>query len=113
MSQQNITELIKDVTCLLFLFCIKPPLQAFISLLTNMHIHTRKQVVTAESSRTRQRNYDECLEKLAAIMTEAATEPEERNMNSKTKEKFNANRLLEKKAKSMRKQERRRDYDYD
>jgi hypothetical protein len=47
------------------------------------------------------------------MMTEAATEPEERNMNSKTKDKFNAHRLLEKKAKSVKKQERRRDYDYD
>jgi protein subunit release factor B len=68
-------------------------------------------VVTSDSTRTRHRNYDECLQKLADIMVEAATAPKERNMNSKTKGRFNANRLDEKKIMSRKKDMRRMDFD--
>ena len=68
-------------------------------------------VVTCDSSRTRQRNYDECLEKLAEIMVDASTLPKERNMNSKTKGKYNLNRLDEKKMLSRKKDSRRIDFD--
>ena len=68
-------------------------------------------VVTSDSTRTRQRNYDECLQKLADIMVEASTPPKERNMNSKTKGRFNANRLDEKKMISRKKDSRRSDYE--
>jgi protein subunit release factor B len=68
-------------------------------------------VVTSESSRTRQRNYEECVQKLADIMIEASTMPKERNMNSKTKGRFNANRMEEKKLVSRKKESRRVDYE--
>ena len=68
-------------------------------------------VVTCDSSRTRQRNYEECLEKLAEIMVDASTLPKERNMNSKTKGKYNLNRLDEKKMLSRKKDSRRIDFD--
>jgi protein subunit release factor B len=68
-------------------------------------------VVTAEGSRTRQRNYEDCVQKLADIMLEASTIPKERNMNSKTKGRFNANRIEEKKIVSRKKESRRIDYD--
>ena len=68
-------------------------------------------VVTSDSSRTRQRNYEECVQKLADIMLEASTMPKERNMNSKTKGRFNENRMEEKKVVSRKKESRRIDYD--
>ncbi|EKX39279.1 hypothetical protein GUITHDRAFT_114715 [Guillardia theta CCMP2712] len=65
-------------------------------------------VVTSEEHK---RNYNQCMEKLNDILTDAATLPKERNMNSKTKGKFNDRRLEEKKQQSMKKLARRNDCD--
>lgn len=70
------------------------------------------QVVTADGNRNRQRNYDECVEKLCEIMKEAATMPKDWNKSSKTKEKFNAVRLTEKKLHSNKKKQRNDRIDY-
>ena len=70
------------------------------------------QVVTADGHRVRQRNYDECVGKLADIMAEAATAPKDWNKQSKTAEKFNARRLQEKKMQGEKKKARSRSIDY-
>ena len=70
------------------------------------------QVVTSQESRTRQRNWDDCVDKLREIMTEASTMPKERNMNSKTKDRFHQVRLQEKKANQKKKESRSKTFDY-
>ncbi|KAM7382134.1 hypothetical protein PAMA_012820 [Pampus argenteus] len=73
-------------------------------------------LVTSELSRSQQRNFCDCIQKISAIITEASEKPHEPTaediaLRAKRLEKRNKERLKQKKIHSVTKQSRRVDFD--
>lgn len=64
-------------------------------------------IITNSESRSRKTNYDNCIRKVTELIQRSLVEPKVWNKNSKTKTKFHAKRLHDKKMTSRRKAQRR------